>query len=798
MSYLANKDELAPLTQREVEVIELVADGLSNQEIADSLVITVHTVKVHLKHIFGKLEASKRTQAVARARELGLLDDALTDTAQTIQYSHNLPRSLIPLIGRDKELSVLAKYLTDINQRLITVHGPGGIGKTHLAIEAARQHISSFRDGVFMVSLEPLESSLFLLSAIAEAIGFQFSNQGKRKDQLLTYLNDKQMLLVMDGFEHLLDNTALIGDLLAASTELKVMVTSRERLNIHGEMLYSLQGVSYPDGQVEKLGESDAVALFRYCVERVLPGFQPDATDLAQIVDICQFVEGLPLGILLAASWVNVISIQDILTEIQQQAHVLETDALNTLFQYKGLRYVFQRSWSLLEPYQRDAFMRLAIFPASFPREAAQQVAGASPRSLRALVNKAMIEWDPLHKHYRVHRLFRQYGLIQLQEANLEEKVREAHFKFFAGFAKSGQGDLKNDPTVRQVWDYAIADLRAALQWARDTEQTDNMIELCLAMEPYWSWHGYFQEHFDWLTQPLDAIVNSSSVMHARALRNAGALAWQLGKPVASRDYTQRSIQIWYHLEDPDEICRALMTLGDNEHRSGNYSEAVKNYEQVLEIARETENKTFLAMGLHGLGLVAGAQQNYQQAMAYYQESIDYSRQVGNQRYIGVTLCNMGVVALDQGDLDEAARLYSEALEISRGENDLVAVTINLANLSEIAYKQRDCSRARQRSLEGLQLAHQIGFKMAVAHQLELIAQIENADGYPAKGARLYGAAEALREAIDFPVPPRELEKYTSSVDAIRDNLPARIFETMWAEGRATSVDATIAELTAP
>jgi predicted ATPase/DNA-binding CsgD family transcriptional regulator len=615
MSHPTDEHGRPPLTQREIEVIKLVADGLSNQEIADALVITVHTVKVHLKHIFAKLETNKRTQAVAHAREIGLLRDETVGAVRAVQPSHTLPHSLIPLIGRDKELSVLAGYLSDANHRLITVHGPGGIGKTHLAIEAARQHVSAFRDGVFMVSLEPLDSALFLLSAIAETFGFQFSSQGKRKDQLLAYLSDKQTLLVMDGFEHLRDNTALIGDLLAASTELKVMVTSRERLNIHGEVLYSLQGVSYPREPAGKTEESDAVTLFRYCVARVLPEFEPDEKELAQIADICRFVEGLPLGILLAASWINAISIQGILTEIQQQAHILDTDALSTLFQYKGLQYVFQRSWDLLEPCQRDVFMRLAVFRGSFTRDAAQQVAAAPLRTLSALVNKAMLEWDPRHKRYHVHRLFQQYGLRQLQAAGVEADVREAHFNFFAEFAQSERDELDHDPTTRQAWDYAIADLRAALQWACGNGRTDRMIELCLTMNPYWTQHGYFQECFDWLAQALGTIPNPSSALHARALRVIGETALTLGKPTTSRNYIRQSILIWHRLENPDELCHALTTLGDNEHVAGNYAEAVKTYEQVLEIARETGNKTYLIMGLHGLGLVADARQHHQQAL---------------------------------------------------------------------------------------------------------------------------------------------------------------------------------------
>ncbi len=312
---------------------------------------------------------------------------------------------------------------------------------------------------------------------------------------------------------------------------------------------------------------------------------------------------------MLAASWVNALSIQDILIEIQQQAHVLETDALSTLFQYKGLEYVFQHSWDMLDPDLQEVFMRLTVFRGSFTRDAAQQVAAASPCSLSALVNKAMLEWDPLHKRYRIHRLFRQYGLHQLQTMGIEEEVRTDHLNFFLEYAKAGCTELNQNPTIRRAWDYAIADLRGALQWAYHTKQIDLVSELCLAMDLYWRWHGYFQEYFDWLTRILDMLAEPSRDLHAHVFQAAAEIARTIGKPALSRDYTQQSIELWRHLDNPDEICRTFITQGDNEHLAGNYREAAENYKEALEIARETQNKTLIVMGLHGLGLVADGQQ---------------------------------------------------------------------------------------------------------------------------------------------------------------------------------------------
>jgi predicted ATPase/DNA-binding CsgD family transcriptional regulator len=717
MSYLIDENGRAPLTQREVEVIELVADGLTNQEIADSMVITVHTVKAHLKHIFAKLEASNRTEAVACARELGFLSDAPIDTVQTSQSSHNLPRSLIPLIGRDYELAVLSGYLNDVNKRLITLHGPGGVGKTHLAIEVAWQHLSSFRDGVFMVALAPLESSLFLLSAIAEALGFRFSNQEKLKEQLLAYLSDKQMLLVMDGFERLLDHTALIGEMLATAPELTVIVTSRERLNFHGEILYSLQGVSYSQELNDETNESDAVTLFNYCAERILPGFQPDATELVQIAEICQIVEGLPLAILLAASWANAMSIQDILAEIQQRhARFLVTAEFNTYLQYRELSYVFQGSWDLLEPYQQDAFMRLTVFPGSFTRKAAQHVTDASPRVLSALVNKAMIEWDPSHRRYRTHRLLRQYIIQYLEQSGEADTTRDAHMDYYADAMQAREIDLKGRDQLGALNDIEsdFDNVRAAWYWALEQRRYDAINRMVETLFWFCLWRCHLIEGRELFRQAREKLPpqddQAPHPVWGRILVRGARLAKEWFHPSLQPDF-ELALEIARQYDDQAEIAFCLSFLGAMAEAIEDFEVALDLLEKSLEHYRALDDRFGMARVLHRMGAAMGRRAG-DAAYNLTRQALELRREIGDVFGTMRSLINLAIhYCLDLGEFEEGERMNREIMSLARQtwgySLTLVIAQQNLALYCAFMHRG-DLEETRQLAEESIEIATKI------------------------------------------------------------------------------------------
>jgi predicted ATPase/DNA-binding CsgD family transcriptional regulator len=409
MSSLVPESSLDILTRRESEILGLVADGFSNQEIADTLFITIHTVKEHLKHVFAKLDVRRRTEAVVRARELGILG-----ASEKSSPSSNLPAAILPLVGREQELSQLEALLSDPDIRLVTLHGIGGVGKTHLALTAGSRQQASFADGVFLISLASLDSPLFFAPALAEALNVKLSGRGNAMQELLGHLRDKHLLLIMDSFEHMLDCTSFIGAILSAASRVKVLVTSRERLGMFGEVVYKLHGVRYPaENMADNLPDYGAVQLFLHNARCINNHFEASAEDITLIARICRFVEGLPLGILLATSWLNVLPMGDILNEISEDVYAL--DHSGTQVEYQSLRYVFQRSWEMLSPEQQKVLMWLAVFRERFTRQAAEQVASATLSDLNVLVNKSLLQAEPDLGHYSLHELLRQDGRVQEQ-----------------------------------------------------------------------------------------------------------------------------------------------------------------------------------------------------------------------------------------------------------------------------------------------------------------------------------------------------------------------------------------------
>jgi predicted ATPase len=283
-------------------------------------------------------------------------------------------------------LTDLNDLLTDPTCRLLTIIGPGGIGKTHLAVETARLAVAHFTDGVYFVSLAPLESTDSLIPTIAAALSFSFYEGVAPQQQLLDYLRAKTMLLILDNFEHLLDGTGLVTQILQVAPGLKIVATSRERLKLRDEQLFHLSGIDFPTPKtLEAAAETSAVKLFVDSARRVQPDFTLESDDLAQIAEICRLVQGMPLAILLAAAWVELLTPAEIAAELGQSLDFLESEWQDVPNRHHSMRAVFDHSWGLLSEPERETFQQLSVFRGGFTRQAAQEVAGASLKNLRDL-----------------------------------------------------------------------------------------------------------------------------------------------------------------------------------------------------------------------------------------------------------------------------------------------------------------------------------------------------------------------------------------------------------------------------
>ena len=500
MTQPAFNSQIEPLTAREMDVLALLAQGLSNQEIAEDLVMEVSTIKWYNHQIYGKLQVQNRRQAVTRALTLGLLS---ADSPGALhQAQHNLPADSLPFIGRAREINDLSTRLTNDKLRLITILGPGGMGKSRLSIEVGRRLLGYFMQGVYFVPLAAVTSTDQIITTIAEVIHFSFHSDVQPRQQLAEYLQKQQMLLIIDNFEHLLDDASLLSDLLRAAPNLKLLVTSREKLGLSGEVLHVIDGLSIPFNTSQEIIAHDAVKLFVEAASRTTSPLGAD--DLEKAARICQLLGGMPLAILLASGWLDTLSLAEIENELRAGLDILEATRRDGPQRHQSIEAVFDSSWSRLSAEEQVVFMRLSVFRGGYTREAAMGIAGASIHELQRLVHTSFIRHLPSGR-YAVHELMRQYGQEKLADSGALAQVREQHAHYFARFIApvAAQGWLQQDPDLLEQVNQDFENVRAAWHYYIEHKAIPDMLHMLDGIWPFLDAYSRSQEMVDILEAVL-------------------------------------------------------------------------------------------------------------------------------------------------------------------------------------------------------------------------------------------------------------------------------------------------------
>jgi predicted ATPase/DNA-binding CsgD family transcriptional regulator len=438
MSDLNDPLLLDPLTDRELDILTLIDQGLSNPEIAGRLIIGLETVRWYTKQIYSKLGVHSRTQAIYRARELRLLSTGETAPAPlgVSARQDNLPTYTTPFIGREDEAAELTSLLQDPSVRLITVVGPGGMGKTRLCAEVARNQVDNFQDGVCFVSMLTVQSASEMDLALAAGIGLRLSDDGATRAQLLSYLQPRQMLLVLDNFERVVDDAELVTAIVKSAPQIKLLVTSQMSLNLRDEWVRYLGPLAVPSSDnlagIESYG---AIRLFYDCVRRVRGDFLL-ADHLPAVLQICRLVQGIPLAIELAATWLKTLSVEDVAREIQQNFDFLATKQRDVEERHRSIEAVFEYSWNLLTDDEQRTFRRLSVFRGQFGFPAAEQVAGASIHMLSELVGKSLLQQHSTGL-YEIHSLLYEYAVRKLENpSNALMSIRSSELQAWAALTK--------------------------------------------------------------------------------------------------------------------------------------------------------------------------------------------------------------------------------------------------------------------------------------------------------------------------------------------------------------------------
>ncbi len=646
-----------------------------------------------------------------------------------------LPRQLTSFIGRLREQEEIQQLLEDPERRLVTVIGPGGIGKTRLAIEVAAASRDHYAHGVYFVPLGPVSSADYLVATLADTLHFTFyggpGNNDVLKGQLLDYLREKNLLLVLDNFEHVLEGAGLVAEILANAPRIQVLATSQERLNLLGEWLVEIQGLECPQGKDGDIRACSAVQLFVQRARQMAPDFSLAAGDEPHVAQICHMVGGLPLGIELAATWVRLLSCQEIAGQIEKNLDFLAAALRNLPDRHRSLRAVFEHSWQLLSEDERRHFRTLSVFHGGFRASAAEEVVGAPLPLLLALVNKSLLHRND-DGRYETNQVLHQYAREKFQgelDQEKREQVQEQHGRYFAQFLVERAPALRGagqSTALREIGE-EIVNVRQAWRWAiagRHLAVIDQMLE---PLYRFYETRSWFQEGAAAFGQAITLLEDEPAAEQlalGRLLSREGRLWIRLSELGRGRESLERSLAILREFDTAAEIVAVLGILGVTADMEGDYELARRRQEESLALARQIEDPWGEANALLRLGNVSYGEGRYLEARAAYADSLALRRRVDDRRGIAVCLNNLGSIADTLGEYEEAVRLYGESLVIKKELGDRRGIAYSYNNLGYVKCLLGTFDAAEEDLLESLALFREIGDRKGIAYSLTNLGNV--------------------------------------------------------------------------
>jgi predicted ATPase/DNA-binding SARP family transcriptional activator len=637
------------------------------------------------------------------------------------QFDSHLPAGVSTFVGREREIAEITALLVGGDRRLITLTGAGGVGKTELAIKIAEAAGPLVADSVYFVPLAGLSSAKWLPSTILHALSLPVEGPTDARGSLFRLLKDRRALLVLDNFDHVVDGAVLVSELLDHAPGIRVLVTSRERLNLSSEWTYEVAGLGLPPDDVPiNIEAAEAARLFLLNARKHRSGFVPWLVDWTAIARVCRLTSGMPLALELAAAWIPVLTCDEIANEIEGSLDFLSSSMRDVPERHRSMRTVFDRSWELLTEIEQRAFRRLSIFRGGFGRAAADAVTGTSLPVLSALVAKSLVRRDATGR-YEIHELLRQYGEDRLRETELErEVVLERHRDYFIGFLADREAQLESreqESALKEI-EAEFANLRAA--WQRAVEQRD-VTSLSRAAHGFWLFHeitGRYQEGDAAITEAvtaLDAVREPPSddeddhyLALARLLMHGSALSFRLGRNEDMFDLLDRSMAILRRLDSLGDLALALnfKAVWAQAHHEHALEEAA--LQESIRLARDADHHWVLAYSLNDLGKMRILAGDYAEATRLHEESLSIFERLGDRRGAAFALRDLGLVSYRQGDTGRARRLLQRSLDLRRAIGNLWGIGESLLQFGVVLRESGSTDEARDCFLQALQVATEI------------------------------------------------------------------------------------------
>jgi predicted ATPase/DNA-binding XRE family transcriptional regulator/Tfp pilus assembly protein PilF len=705
--------------------------------------------------------------ALARGKVISAPDSGAAEA------HHKLPHPPTAIVGRLKESAAATALVLDPDVRLLTLTGPGGVGKTRLALDVAFRVADTLPDGAVFVDLAPVRDPELVMSAIAQALDVVASPDTPLRQAVQDALQGKRLLLILDNFEHVPAAAVEVAELLAAAPTVTVLATSRTPLRIRAEREYAIGPLALPEASdlkvLEVLAQVPAVELFVYRAEAANPGFALTPNNARDVAAVVTRLDGLPLAIELAANRMKILSPAALLARMEQRLPLLTRGAHDLPIRQQAMRATLDWSHDLLSIEEQALFRRLAIFAGGCTVDAAEYVGRQGrpaqyPPSplvidlLADLVDKSLLRTQKDlddERRFGMLETIREYGLERLVEAGEEDDARGRHLSWSIELAERAEPELLG--AEQHQWYSRLAiehdNLRVALGWAIEQGDALAALRLSVALYRFWANHGLYEEGRRWLERSLALDPCSRSAPRGHALIGLGVMAFFQG------DYEWAGA-LW------EESLALFEALGDTRGVAYSYG---------------------------NLGLVADAQEDYPRAVASYEQALTRFRALDDSTYIGFMTHNIGLIAYFQGEYARATTLFEESLALARAAKDETSIAMILGNLGLVALSAGDHARALALQRQALANWVLVNNKPWLARAVEHFALIAAATNDPRRAARLFGAGSALRAAFGSSQPPNDRQLNEQFIAIAREQLGSPGFDAAWAEGAAMSLEESIA-----